>query len=62
MIHLESTKREDELASGNAMAMERGEEIEEVERSSLSSQRFRPNRKSSPAKSGYQLSYHGLYV
>ena len=31
MIHLESMKREDEVANRNAMAMERGEEIAEAE-------------------------------
>ena len=31
VIHLESTKREDGPASGNSMAMERGEEIAELE-------------------------------
>ena len=62
MIHLESTKQEDELASENAMAMERGEEIAEVERSSLSSRLFCPDGKLSSVKYGYQLSHHGLYV
>ena len=31
MIHLESMKQEDGPASGNSMAMKRGEEIAEVE-------------------------------